>query len=214
MTESDLVTNSLELDEDITGVLLNLEAIVFLTPGPTQNIRVTSTDRVFRRLSTTVSEGVWVIELARYVEEVGDVVINIQMPSLRYLELLGEGKIQTTGRFEGSRVRLVLDGSGVMQVGIDADELFVDHENTGMIKLSGSASRLDINLAGSGNIESFSLPASRSFVNVAASGSGTAEVQAKDSLRVDILGPGHVLYRGDPVISQRITGTGTISSAN
>jgi len=112
------------------------------------------------------------------------------------------------------RIRVVLDGPGEMELGVNADALFVDHENAGHIALNGVADKLVVNLAGSGDIASFSMPVPNAVINVAASGSGTVEVEAMDSLHVDILGPGRVLYRGDPVISQRITGTGTLSSVN
>ncbi len=211
---SDLETSRIDLSENITGVLLNVPGIVYLTPARVQRILVTTKKRAGRRLSTQVSDGVWVVEFTRPIEDLQDFVVYIETPNIRFLELNGSGEIRMMEPFEGDRMHMRLDGSGTIEAAITTDYLLAELTGIGKMELTGKAEELKVNFPGAGSIEAFALEVGKANINVPISATGLVEVNVTDSLRVDLVGPASVRYKGGPIIEQNITGEGTLSSAN
>ncbi|MEM9328498.1 MAG: DUF2807 domain-containing protein [Bacteroidota bacterium] len=214
VVESDIVTTELELDETITGLIFNMEGSVFISQGTTQKIEIVATPFVGRFMSTQVSRGVWIIELTRAAQGDDGVIVNLQTPGLEYIELRSRGDIRTVDVMETPRIRIVHDGLGDMDLTIDTDRVWADQTGSGLLSLAGVSRALSINLAATGDLEAFELPVTNAYVNVAQSGVGIVEIDVADSLRVDISGPGIVRYKGAPVITTNITGSGSLASVD
>jgi hypothetical protein len=91
---------------------------------------------------------------------------------------------------------------------VDGTELEVRLTGSGRVILSGDAEKASYSLSSSGRIDALDMIVGD--VRVHSSGSGKVYVWAVDYLDVTITGSGDVLYTGNPTISSKITGSGSI----
>lgn len=103
-----------------------------------------------------------------------------------------------------------LSGAGDMELrGISAERLQIANSGAGNISAAGRADRLDVTLSGAGNYNGENLESQEATVMVA--GLGSAVVRASDRLDAQISGAGSIQYIGDPQVTQKITGIGSVS---
>ena len=133
-------------------------------------------------------------------------------------------------KIHASEVRFVQSGSGIIDTGklLDSETVSIKHSSSGNVRtiledgiklnailsgsgridLSGEAVKVDYTLNSSGRIDALNLV---SFDAIASSsGSGKIFVWATDFLEATISGSGDIIYRGDPRLSFRITGSGSL----
>ena len=106
---------------------------------------------------------------------------------------------------------VTLAGSGNMAVdGIDAESLRVDLPGSGTLSGSGTATRLDVTVGGSGVVQFARLVAN--VVQAAVSGSGSIFITATKSLDAAVSGSGVIVYAGNPQdVTRSVTGSGAIT---
>ena len=78
----------------------------------------------------------------------------------------------------------------------------------GTLHVTGNVNETEYSAAGSSSIKAFDCQSSTCTISIA--GSGHAEVNASDNLKVTIAGAGSVKYRGDPKVQQKIMGAGSV----
>ena len=117
--------------------------------------------------------------------------VEVSLPSLDRLRLQGDGNITVTG--------------------IDAQRLTVALPGSGNIAASGTTTELDVTINGEGTALLRRLIARDA--TAALNGDGSIMLTATHSLTATVSGSGTVLYGGNPPqVTQRITGSGTISA--
>lgn len=135
------------------------------------------------------------------------IVITVNTPSLDHIILEGSGNIDCS-YFNIPYLDVILDGSGYVYVDVDCDELNADIEGSGEIRLVGSCFTSYMKIDGSGRIRAFDFESEECYVDIY--GSGDVYVFVWDILDVYIDGSGIVYYEGNPVIRQRIEGSGDV----
>ena len=103
--------------------------------------------------------------------------VEIGMPSLRALTLSGSGGI-SAGSVQAQRLSVALSGSG-------------------LVRASGTVTRLDVTLDGSGNAQLEQLAARD--VHAVLSGSGRIAVHATNTLHASVPGSDTIAYSGPRV---------------
>ena len=88
------------------------------------------------------------------------------------------------------------------------DELAVSRAGSGDLSLAGLASRVSIELAGSGHVDAGELRGDDVTVGIA--GSGDVTVHATRKLAASIAGSGDVLYSGEPSVQRSVAGSGSV----
>lgn len=174
------------------GVELAGAADVVVHVGGPQKVVVHADDNLVTRV-TTVRSGDLVVGTRGSFSTARQMVIDMTVPSLS---------------------SATLSGSGVVVVeGLRAGRFVVDVPGSGVLSVSGKADRLTATLGGSGDVQLQDLVAHDATVLV--SGSGRLLVQATDALDAKVSGVGAIVYTGNPTtITQRITGTGSITSGS
>ena len=107
---------------------------------------------------------------------------------------------------------LALEGAGnIAATGIDASRLTVELPGSGNIDASGTAARLVVTIGGQGTAQLRGLVARDA--TAALSGDGTIMVTATRSLTATLSGTGTILYGGEPQrLIKKLSGSGTISA--
>ena len=164
---------------------------VVIRVGEKQSVVVRADDNLLDRVTTEVQSGKLVIaNTPGSFATRSPMSVEVKVPSLDAFTLTGSGNI-------------VVDG-------IEAESLEVTLPGSGTLTGSGTASRLDVTVGGSGTVHFTRLVAHD--VKALVSGSGSIFVTATKTLDASVSGSGAILYAGNPQdITQNVTGTGAIT---
>jgi hypothetical protein len=172
------------------GVELAGSNNVLIRVGGKQSVVVRADDNLVGRVTTRVQSGTLVIgNTAGSFTTKSPMSVVVDVPSLEALTLDGSGNIEVNG--------------------IRAENLQVSLPGSGTFTGSGSVTRLDVSVSGSGTVRFAELVAAD--VRAVVSGSGSIFVTAADSLDATVSGSGAILYGGHPQdVKKSVTGSGAI----
>jgi hypothetical protein len=157
--------------------------------GGDQRVVVRGGDDVIPLVTTEVESGTLVIAQSESFDTATNLGVEIVVPALESVLLSGSGTVTVDGH--------------------DLDLLALDLSGAGMLRGSGNAQRVDVELGGSGNVQLEALAAEEATVTLA--GAGNVHVQVSERLDARVSGTGSVFYSGDPkTVTKEITGTGVI----
>ncbi len=147
----------------------------------TQSLTITLDDNLMELLQTEVVNGTLVISekekfRSKLVELMGAGLIEIEVPALDGLEIVGMGDATV--------------------IGIAGALFELDVQGMSDVMLAGKTEDLFITVDGMGDVDASELVSSRAKVSL--SGSGDIDVHATESLDATVEGMGDVTYSGDP----------------
>jgi hypothetical protein len=158
--------------------------------GGGQSVVVHADDNLLNRVTTQVHAGTLTIGTTGSFTTNSPMNVQISVPSLKALTLSGSGVI-TAANIQAQRLSIRLSGSGA-------------------VRTSGTVTRLDVSLDGSGNAQLAQLAARD--VHAVLSGSGRIVTRATDTLQASVPGSGTIVYTGNPAhVTTSVTGSGTIT---
>ncbi len=206
VTEVKRVVNS------FTGVELDGIGNVILTQG-NQEVKIVTDSNLQDRIKTKIEDGNLVI----YQEEniaPSQLDIYISNPKFEEIELDGSGSIISQTDISGDEIEIELDGSGDIKLSnLKFEELELDLDGSGDINISGEIEEANVELNGSGNIYMFNCTVKDASVKL--DGSGNISVHVNESLKAEINGSGNILYKGNPrELNSQINGSGEIKKVN
>ena len=133
----------------------------------------------------------------------------LTVKELDRIDLSGVGDIDCD-EFETDDLKFNISGSGDIDFEIIADSIETNVSGLGDIDLSGEVDFHRVQISGSGKYDAEELESKDCEVEI--SGLGSATVNTSDNLDIEINGAGNVYYKGDPHVSQHISGLGRIKS--
>lgn len=176
-------------------VAVSVEGIadVNIVQGNTQSVKITADDNIIDLVKTEIKDGTLEIYLSS-----GHNYKNIDVS----LEIMAKGLNGVANK-----------GTGTMKVdNVDSPEFYLNNSGSGDISLSGASNGLRIENEGSGRISGFTFLADTCSIETI--GSGDVEISCKDELDVQIDGSAKVFYKGNPLITKNITGSGNVIDGN
>jgi hypothetical protein len=121
----------------------------------------------------------------------------------------GSGNVNGQNRIVSpDELNLEVNGSGNIKMEVEADAVDAHIAGSGNISLAGTAKKGENSIHGSGDIRAGNLQTEESKVEIA--GSGNVEVYATSSLDVNIMGSGGVHYKGSAAVNSHIAGSGSV----
>jgi hypothetical protein len=211
---------------------LDVSGTVTLTQGPSSPLKLRTDDNLIDNVVTTVRDDgdTLVIEADDSSCCIDPTELEVQVSSddIDALLIRGSGEIAVRGPLEAGDLSLAvegsgsiaadaiaaddvsldIDGSGDMDLRIDAAVLDSSIEGSGSYRLAGSAGEHSIEIDGSGDVDASALATGTTRVDI--QGSGDCSVAASDVLDVSVEGSGDVSYCGDPRVTESIDGSGSV----
>ncbi len=138
----------------------------------------------------------------------GSAKVFITMPAITGANLAGSGDL-TVDRAQGEELKAKLAGSGTMtfaQIAVGRADFAI--AGSGDIDVAGTARRLGVSIAGSGNVEGKELTAQEADVKVMGSGNVTARVKGPATVRA--MGSGDVDLGPDARCDSKDAGSGDV----
>jgi hypothetical protein len=175
-----------------TGLDLAGANNVVVEVGAKQSVVVHADGNLLRRVTTRVRSGRLVIGTTPgNLSAKSPMFVTVSVPSLDAVSLQGAGNIVVTG-IHSRALSVVMPGSGNIDV-------------------TGTTRKLDVTIDGEGTTMLRGLIARDA--KAAIDGDGSISLTATHSLTAKISGSGTVMYGGNPPhVTQRVTGSGTISA--
>jgi len=106
------------------------------------------------------------------------------------------------------RFTIDADGAAYIAIPLEVEQLNVYIAGGVSLALSGNADTADISIAGATNISADNLQTRDARIEIA--GAGNVTIAVSDHLDVVINGVGNVRYTGNPTVTRRILGLGTV----
>lgn len=168
-------------------------AVLLIEQAGEESLTIEAEDNLLPVLTSEVSGGRLVLGLKpnTNITFTSPIIYRLKVRSLSEIEASGSGRV------EGS--------------GIDTPELTVTSSGSMKVELTGRADRQVIEVSGTGHFDGGQLGGRR--VSVEASGTGRSTVNAAETLDVEVGGTAVVSYRGEPAVSQRVSGLGRVEKA-
>jgi hypothetical protein len=182
---------------------------VYVFPSTRHRVEVDAESNLIDYISTRVSGNKLVIENRnnRCLNNTIPIIINVYTPYVDEITLNGSGFVSAYG-LSVEEMFLTLNGSGSIDVDLDADYLQASIAGSGSIDVSGVVSETDLSISGSGNLYAYPLRQQKCYANI--SGSGNMYLNVSRLLDARISGSGTTYYRGNPDVFSTITGSGRI----
>ena len=184
----DLITQT-RTTEAFQRIETNLGIDLKVEVGKAQSITITFDDNLIDFVRTESDGKTLTIDTDESFSTRNDVQVVITVPQLDLVNSEGSGTIDILN-IDSKRFRAIISGSGELTA-------------------TGKTDQLEIEINGSGDVRTDELTARE--VNVVINGSGSAEVNAVETLEGEINGSGDILYIGKPDnVHSSVNGSGTI----
>lgn len=174
--------------EDFSRINLTGLGRVVVAIGAPSELHITGDENIIPLIQTSVDDGVLAIGPQENIIPDLPLIITVSVPRLTAVEMAGSGEFIVTGL---NNERFVLEVTGV-----------------GRVELTGQTTNLTVAMPGAGEINTLELTAAHADVSL--TGAGQAEINATETLDVEIASVGSVRYTGNPTITQEITGLGRL----
>lgn len=212
--EGEKITEIRELS-GFSKIDLQIAANVFISQDDEAIITIEAQENVLDEIETRISGDVLILDYDHCVRRHDGVDIYITSPTIDGLKISGSGEIITETNIESDGMELIISGSG----SINVDKLTTDYaksviSGSGSIYISGTntCNYHQVNISGSGDLHAYDFECNDTEIYIP--GSGNCWVSVLNTLYVNISGSGDVMYKGNPVVNENITGSGNIFHQN
>jgi len=187
---------------------------IFITQGDTETLKVEAENNVIERLKIETKGNILVIGLKNnFMNVIPTKSINfyLTVKDLRDITISGAGNVKCDG-LTTSDMRILSSGLGSIEMNLVAEELKVDISGAGKVIMAGRVKTQDISISGAGSYDASDLESNDCQINI--SGVGKAELNAVNTLDIQMSGLGSIEYKGNPAVTQNISGGGKIKSVD
>lgn len=199
--------------DPFSGVSSEVPFNVFVTIGPKESLRLEGDSELLDKIETSVKNGVLHIKMQkgneRWFSRSQKVTIYVTAANLNQLSVSGSGNMEVKGTVKGERVTTAVSGSGHLSAAVTSSRLSSSISGSGGMELEGKTNDARIDISGSGKFEGENLKTQTAKITV--SGSGTASIQAEETLNANLSGSGRVTYSGNATVNVVKSGSGTVT---
>ncbi len=216
---------------NFTRVRLDIPGDLHIRRDSVFRLEISAQANILDEITTEVRGDLLEIDSDHCLRDHKTIRIDLSLPMITALEVNGSGDAFGLDRFESDvlnlfvkgsgsiefeadvrRLDIDIDGSGNITLDTQAEEIETDIDGSGDLFLSGSTLIHLIDINGSGDVLAFDTPTNESTIEI--TGSGDCQVRVSDELDVIIRGSGNVRYKGNPLVSTTITGSGRLINDN
>jgi hypothetical protein len=208
--EGNVITKKIQLSEfseiDIEG-----QAQVYIEQGISPSIEILIDSNLYQYIKAEVSGKKLKIFENKCIESISDYKVKIIANRFSELDVDGSVKVKSDSLIKFDKLVIQNNGTGDIQLNIDANNLEVETGGSGSLKLIGRALNMDVNIYGAGSLDAYGLQAKEADVKV--KDAGSSKIFVSEKFTGDVSGSGNIIYKGNPKkVNTNITGSGTIQS--
>jgi hypothetical protein len=206
-----LVSEDRELG-DFNQVSLEGIGELTITQGDRPALTITAEDNVIDKIITEVRGDTLVISFQKgfNVAPTKKIRFILVVEELEDLTLSGAGDI-SIGALESTSLDVTISGAGNLEIDfLEAKDVNIELSGAGDVEIAGNVVDQSVRLSGAGNYDAGDLQSQTAVLEI--SGFGNSTLWVEDALDITMSGAGQLEYYGHPVVSQHISGAGSIES--
>lgn len=143
----------------------------------------------------------------------GKIKVFVSNPSFKHFEASGACNIYSENKIaDAGTITIDLSGASEIKMELAAPAVDVDASGAGKIYLKGETRDLKAHGTGATDIYCYELMTENTTIQL--SGAGSAQVFASVKLDVHITGAADVKYKGNPTVSQSVSGAGSVKKVD
>jgi len=194
-----------------------ITANVHMKTGAATSVTISGYENIVKHIKAEVNNN----ELYIYTDLDGDwsivdrdFTVEITMPELVRMKMSGAADANVHGCVAGTALAITVSGAGNVRMdSLLVDNFVVNISGAGDLQVKGGAAKhAHYEIDGAGDVKAFALQTDETEASI--SGAGDGHVTALHKLSASTPGPGSIRYKGHPVLTQAISGAGSISDAN
>lgn len=200
------------------------------SPNDEFSLVIEADDNILPLIETRVnSQDRLIVDLDDCIRSHEPIVLFISAPNIEEITIKGSGDVFAATTWDFNALKIEISGSGNVEVDslyvnfmeidiagsgdvfvnyIDALTINTEIRGSGNIDLAGFSNDFNVEIDGSGDVDALNLITETCEIDI--SGSGDCEITVTNELDIIIRGSGSVYYRGNPVISSSVSGSGDI----
>ena len=195
--------------KDFEAVSLDGVGLLVMTQGDTESLTIEAEPHVLERIETVVEAGVLSIRPVDSFETNQPILYHLSLIQLNRLAVAGAGQAQMED-ITADDLSLELSGSAVVAIeGLDVGTLDVVAEGSAEIELAGLVDQQTVLLRAASQYSAARLASRLAAVTVEAAAQATVAVS--EQLEATVSDAGSIGYLGDPVVSQAVSGAGSLT---
>lgn len=140
-----------------------------------------------------------------------DIDFYLTVKDITKISVSGVGSIKSDS-LKSEDMEIVISGASRVDLKIDAKTLKSEISGVGDIIVTGKVNSQKLSVSGAANYNARELESKEADIKL--SGASKVQVFVKDKLNIDISGASKLFYRGDPQISQNVSGVGKVEKIN
>lgn len=185
---------------------------ITIKQGSAQEIIVTGHQNIIDRLNTKIENNEWKVTLSKGNYKKCHLKIQITVPSISQIKLTGVGDIAFENFDHLNEITLLLEGVGDINCNNLATINQLNAKLNGVgdfnFKNCSAINKLELKHNGVGDFNAFLTEST--YANIDLKGTGDCNVKVANKLDAKLSGVGNIIYKGNPEVIQKITGTGKI----
>lgn len=185
---------------------------LYFKPAAQQRVEIRAQRNIQDVIEAYVSDGELNLKIKNgtIIHSYETIEVYIEAPSIKGFKVNGSGDIYATEPITTTQLYTDIKGSGKIDLGsVDADQFDAHINGSGDVLIRGGSvavARLDV--SGSGNINMLGCEVAE--MKTETSGSGDMRVWATEKLDARISGSGSVMYKGSPLLTVKVSGSGKV----
>lgn len=188
---------------------------VYLTQDSTSSIKIETDENLLEYIEITVNGTTLSIQPRSHtnLKPTRQIKVFVSNPSFNHLEASGACNIFSENKItDATAITIELTGASDVKMELATPKVDVDVSGASNIYLKGETKDFKAEGTGSTDIRCYELMAENATIDL--SGSGDAQVFASLKLDVHVSGAADVKYKGNPTVSQSISGAGSIKKVD
>ena len=188
---------------------------VYVKQDSVSSIRIETDENLLEYIEITANENILSIKPRRHSNPrpTGKIKVFVSNPSFKHLEAAGACNIYSENKItDAATITIDLSGASDVKMELAAPVVDVDVSGAGSINLKGEARDFKAQGTGATNIYCYELMAENTTIEL--TGAGSAQVFASVKLDVHVSGAADVKYKGNPTVSQSVSGAGSVKKAD
>ena len=208
-----IITVNRPVSSSFSGIVLGIKGELRVYQSETTDITISIDSNLEEFVQTEVVNGILEIKSSRRAGiRPTENAITIHLPEITKLAVSGTGKIFLIDTIFSESLHLEISGSGEIEGEVECANLSANISGSGKMTLTGKSQIARFGASGTATYECVQMEANR--LNITASGSVKALVNAIEYLELRISGTGNIQYRGSPIITLLDSGSAKISALN
>lgn len=193
------------------GLIIKGACDVIISQGANQ-VKLETDENLQEVVKIYVQDGNLVVENKESIKKSTEMKLYVSVNQLRLLKVSGAATIEARDVIEGKELEINVSGAADATLDVDVACLHVFCSGAVTLNLSGRSGCANYEIEGAATLKAFDLKSDEVQIDV--SGTGSAELFADESLAITVSGMASIDYKGNPSITKKMHGTGSVNRMN